>query len=120
MLVASLDAVVAFCLYLGARWGRSSEPPAYSLKIMQTSPVSPPPLWVTLFPGLLLLVFFALPSLIFMIFLARRKGTSLPLYILLAFIPGVNVISAIWLASLTDESIRAELAELRRRLDAKV
>ena len=83
---------------------------------METTTVPTPPLWVSFVPLLLLTI----PFLIMMIFLARRKGKSLLLYVLLAFITGVNVISALWLASQTDVSVRAELADLRRRLDAKV
>jgi len=83
---------------------------------METTSVSSQPVWVSFIPLLILTV----PFLIMMIFLALRKGRSLPLYILLAFIPGVNVIAALWLASQTDASVTAELADLRRRLDAKV
>jgi len=82
---------------------------------METTTVSPPPIWVSLFPLLII----AVPLLIMMVFLARRKGKSLALYVLLAFIPCVNVMSAIWLASQTDATVTAELAELRRRLEAE-
>jgi len=55
-----------------------------------------------------------------MILLARRKGRNVALYILLGLVPVVNFIAALWLASQTDASVKAELEELRRRLDAKV
>ena len=54
------------------------------------------------------------------LFLARRKGKSIALYFLLGLIPGANMIAALWLASQTDASVKAELQELRRKLDAKV
>ena len=51
-----------------------------------------------------------------MLFLARRKGKSLVLYLILGLIPGANMIAALWLASQTDASVKAELEDLRRRL----
>jgi hypothetical protein len=83
---------------------------------METTHLASPPLWVSFVPLLTL----AVPFLIMTFFLARRKGRSLVLYGLLAIIPGVNVIAALWLASQTDASVRAELADIRRRIDAKV
>src|SRR2546426_842495 len=83
---------------------------------MQPTNVPPPPLWTSFVP----LAIITVPFLIMICFLARRKGKSLALYFLLGLIPGVNMLSALWLASQTDESVRAELAELKRRLDAKV
>jgi hypothetical protein len=55
-----------------------------------------------------------------MFFLARRKGRSFVPYLFLGLVPGVNAIAALWLASQTDASVRFELEELKRRLDAKV
>lgn len=77
--------------------------------------VPQPPLWTSFVP----LVILAVPFLIMVCLLARRKGRSLALYFVLGLIPGVNMFSTLWLASQTDESVRAELAELRRRLEAK-
>jgi hypothetical protein len=57
--------------------------------------------------------------LIILILLARRKGRSVALYVILALIPGANVLSALWLASQTDASIKAEIAELKARLDGQ-
>jgi TRAP-type mannitol/chloroaromatic compound transport system permease large subunit len=65
------------------------------------------------------MVIIIIPFLIMICFLARRKGRSLALYFLLALIPGVNMLATLWLASQTDKSIREELADLKRRLDAK-
>jgi cell division protein FtsB len=75
------------------------------------------PVWTTSF---VLLIVLTLPFLITMLFLARRKGKSLVVYLLLGLIPGANTIAALWLASQTDASVKAELEDLRRRLDAKV
>jgi hypothetical protein len=61
----------------------------------------------------------AIPFLILLIPMARRKGKDLALYIILAIIPGVNILAALWLASQTDASVNAEIAELKRRLDEK-
>ncbi len=82
---------------------------------METTNV-PPPLWVTFVP----LAIITVPFLVMILFLARRKGKSLLVYFLLGLIPGANMIAALWLASQTDASVKAELEELRRRLDAKV
>jgi hypothetical protein len=54
-----------------------------------------------------------------MVFLARRKGRNVALYVLLGLIPVANFIAALWLASQTDASVRAELDDLKKRLDAK-
>ena len=75
-----------------------------------------PPLWTSFVPLILITV----PFLITMFFLARRKGKSFIPYLLLGLVPGVNAIAALWLASQTDASVKAELEELRRKLDAKV
>jgi ABC-type polysaccharide/polyol phosphate export permease len=80
------------------------------------TPNVPPPLWMSFVP----LVIITLPFLVTMFFLARRKGRSVVAYLLLGIIPIVNMIAAVWLASQTDASVRAELDELKRRLDAKV
>jgi hypothetical protein len=82
---------------------------------METTPVQPP-VWTSS----VLLVIIIVPFLVTMLFLARRKGKSLIVYFLLGLIPGANMIAALWLASQTDASVKAELEDLRRRLDGKV
>jgi hypothetical protein len=82
---------------------------------METTHVQPP-LWVSFVP----LVIITVPFLVMMLFLARRKGKSLTVYFLLGLIPVANMVAALWLASQTDASVKAELEDLRRRLDAKV
>jgi hypothetical protein len=77
---------------------------------------TPPPLWTQLVP----LFVITIPFLVLMIFLAGRKGRNVAVYILLGLIPVVNFVAALWLASQTDASVKAELEELRRRLDAKI
>jgi ABC-type polysaccharide/polyol phosphate export permease len=89
---------------------------SFDLEFMQPTDIPPPPFWISLVP----LVLITIPFLIMICFLARRKGRNLALYFLLGLIPGVNMLSALWLASQTDVSIRAELADLKRRLDAQL
>jgi hypothetical protein len=64
------------------------------------------------------MVIFLLPVLVTMFFLARRKDRSFLPFFILGLIPLVNLFALLWLASQTDASVKAELAELRRRLDA--
>ena len=82
---------------------------------METTHI-PPPLWAQFVPICLLTI----PFLVLMVFLARRKGANVAVYLLLGLIPVVNFIAALWLASQTDASVKAELEELKRKLDAKV
>ena len=56
-----------------------------------------------------------LPYVVFVGFIAARKGKSVSLFCLLCFIPLVNVVASIWLASLTDAAISRRLADLERR-----
>jgi len=56
-----------------------------------------------------------LPYVVIIGFIAARKGNSVPLFCLLCFIPLVNVVVSIWLASLTDAAISRRLAALERR-----
>jgi hypothetical protein len=56
-----------------------------------------------------------LPYVVVIGSIAARKGKSVPLFCLLCFIPIVNVVAAIWLASLTDAAISARLADIERR-----
>jgi hypothetical protein len=56
-----------------------------------------------------------LPYVIVVGFMAARKGKSVPLFCILSFIPIVNVVASIWLASLTDATVTSRLAELERR-----
>lgn len=76
-----------------------------------TTPPSPS-LIVTFIP----LLIFTLPFLIVICMMVRRKGKSVLLYFVLGLIPFVNAVMALWLASQTDASIKAELAELRAKL----
>ena len=55
-----------------------------------------------------------LPYVVFVGFIAACKGKSVPLFCILCFIPLVNVIAAIWLASLTDASVNSRLADLEQ------
>ena len=56
-----------------------------------------------------------LPYVVFVGFIAARKGKSVSLFCLLCFIPLVNVVASIWLASLTDAAVARRLADLERR-----
>jgi len=60
-----------------------------------------------------------LPYVVVIGFIAVRKGRSVPLFCLLCFIPLVNVVASIWLASLTDAAVTARLANLERRTPPK-
>jgi len=61
-----------------------------------------------------------LPYVVVIGFIAARKGKSVPLFCLLCFIPLVNVVAAIWLASLTDAAVAAQLADLERRTPPRI
>jgi hypothetical protein len=61
-----------------------------------------------------------LPYVVVIGFIAARKGKSVPLFCLLCFIPLVNVVASIWLASLTDAAVAARLADLERRTPPKI
>jgi hypothetical protein len=61
-----------------------------------------------------------LPYVVFIGFIAARKGKSVPLFCILCFIPIVNVVAAIWLASLTDAAVIARLADLERRTPPRI
>ena len=61
-----------------------------------------------------------LPYVVVIGFIAARKGKSVPLFCLLCFIPIVNVVASIWLASLTDAALNARLADLERRTPPKI
>ena len=61
-----------------------------------------------------------LPYVVVIGFIAARKGKSVPLFCLLCFIPLVNVVASIWLASLTDAAVTARLADLERRKPPKI
>ena len=58
---------------------------------------------------LLIMLICGLPYVVFVGFIAARKGKSVPLFCVLCFIPIVNCIAALWLASLTDASVIARL-----------
>ena len=61
-----------------------------------------------------------LPYVVVIGFIAARKGKSVPLFCLLCFIPLVNVVASIWLASLTDAAVTDRLADLERRTPPKI
>ena len=83
---------------------------------METAaPIASSAAWVSLLP----LCLMTIPALVLTIILARRKGQNVPLYAVLGLLPFINFVALIWLASLTDLSVRSELEELKRRLDAK-
>jgi len=63
----------------------------------------------------LIMLICGLPYVVFVGFIAARKGKSVPLFCILSFIALVNVIAAIWLASLTDTAVNARLSDLERR-----
>jgi len=81
---------------------------------METTITAPPPIWVSLVPLFLI----AIPLWVLMFLLARRKGKSFVPYFILGLLPLVNVMAALWLASQTDASVKAELDDLRERLNA--
>jgi hypothetical protein len=64
---------------------------------------------------LLTLAAFHLPFVIVMGLIAQRKGQSIPLFCILGLVPIVNVISAVWLASLLDITVEKRLAELESK-----
>ena len=68
----------------------------------------------------LIILFCGLPYVVVMGFIAARKGKSVPLFCILCFIPIVNVVAAIWLASLTDAAVVARLADLERRTPPRI
>ena len=61
-----------------------------------------------------------LPYVVVIGFIAARKGKSVPLFCILCFIPLVNVVASIWLASLTDAAVNNRLADLERRTPPKI
>ncbi len=74
-----------------------------------------PPLLAQAFPIILVMA----PILIILYLLAQRKGKDYLPYLILGCIPLVNALALVWLASQTDAAIKAELEDLRRRLDEK-
>jgi hypothetical protein len=60
-----------------------------------------------------------LPYVVVIGFIAARKGKSVPLFCILCFIPLVNVVASVWLASLTDATVSNRLADLERRTPPK-
>ena len=64
---------------------------------------------------LLMLSAFHLPFVIVMGVIAQRKGQSVPLFCILGLIPIVNVVSAVWLASLIDTTVEKRLGELESK-----
>lgn len=70
-----------------------------------------PPTWIQFVPLMLLTI----PMVVLLCAMARRKGRSVAVAFVLGLIPLVNMMSAIWFASLTDRSILDELDALRRQ-----
>ena len=62
--------------------------------------------------GLLPLFLIGTLLAVFIFRIAKRKGKS-PAFAIYGFIPLVNILVAIWLASLTDKAVLEELAALR-------
>jgi hypothetical protein len=56
-----------------------------------------------------------LPYVVVVGFIAARKEQSVPLFCILSFIPIVNIVAALWLASLTDAAVQKRLAELESK-----
>jgi hypothetical protein len=63
----------------------------------------------------LIMLICGLPYVVVIGFIAARKGKSVPLFCLLGFIPIVNVVASVWLASLTDAAVARRLADLEGR-----
>jgi hypothetical protein len=74
-----------------------------------------PPMFLQLIPLLILTV----PLVLIVCALARRKGRSVAAGLVLGLIPFVNVLSAIWLASLTDQSLLDEINSLKERASGR-
>jgi len=85
---------------------------------------SPAGFWNLAGPDLIVLAMImlvcGLPYVVVIGFIAARKGKSVPLFCILCFIPIVNVVAAIWLASLTDAAVSARLADLERRTPPRI
>jgi hypothetical protein len=64
---------------------------------------------------LFILSIFHLPYVIVMDLIAQRKGQSVRLFCILGFIPLVNIVAAVWLASLLDTAVEERLAELESK-----
>jgi len=60
----------------------------------------------------IIMLFCGLPYVVVIAFIAARKGQSVPLFCILCFIPIVNVVAGLWLASLTDATVKDRLAKL--------
>jgi hypothetical protein len=79
---------------------------------MTSAEVAPPTI-IALLP--LFLMSAVLAAFIF--FLAKRKGQSAFL-LLIGLVPFVNILVAIWLASLTDKSVLEQIEALKRQKEA--
>jgi len=65
--------------------------------------------WTDLLVIGLIMLFCGLPYVVVIGFIAARKGQSVVLFCILCFIPIVNVVAGLWLASLTDVSVKDRL-----------
>lgn len=66
---------------------------------------------------LIAFVLIATPYAILVGFIARRKGRSVPLWVIVALIPGVSI-AVFWLVSQPDKQVLDRLAALEARLAA--
>ena len=76
-------------------------------------PTQNPPLMVSLAPALIL----AIPMIILNIVTAGRKGASRVLFGILGAVPFVNIISFMYLVSLTDRAVIDALQKIMEKLE---
>lgn len=77
----------------------------------ETPPASPPG-----FLQFVPLIVLTIPFLVLVIFMAKRKGKSVALFVILGLIPMVNMVAALWLASQTDAAVLREIDEIKKKL----
>ena len=63
------------------------------------------------------LIILTIPMLVIVCALARRKGRSVVIASVLGLIPFVNMLAAVWFASLTDQSVLDEIQALKGRAE---
>lgn len=88
---------------VGAATGPSAGPPPHGIFVSSGEIMS--------------YLFFIVPILIMMFFIARRKGQPFLPYFLLGLIPFFNIFAMLWLLSYTDASIKLLLEEIKNRLN---
>ncbi len=52
---------------------------------------------------------------VFLAILAKRKGRNRTVWFLIAWVPGINLLGGVWLASLTDVSVVEAINALQRQ-----